>query len=119
MASWRKILVATDFSPPARVAMRSAQALAKQVRGTLEVVHVVERLPPRRRMLVGSLGSAGETRERLSRAEAHLERMLGRLATPGVAVEGGVRLGRPWEEILAAAREVEADLICLGNSGHS
>jgi nucleotide-binding universal stress UspA family protein len=119
MTPWKRILVATDFSPPARVALRSAQALANQVGGTLEVLHVVERFPPRRRMLLGSLGSAGETRERLRRAEAHLERMLGRLAAPGVAVEGAVRLGRPWEEILAAAREVEADLICLGNSGHS
>lgn len=56
---------------------------------------------------------------RVRRAEAHLERMLGRLAAPGVAVEGAVRVGRPWEEILAAAREVEADLVCLGSSGHS
>ena len=35
MLRWKRILVATDFSPPADVALRSAESLAREARGTL------------------------------------------------------------------------------------
>jgi nucleotide-binding universal stress UspA family protein len=119
MLRWKKILVATDFSAPSRVALRSAMGLADQMGATVEVVHVVERLPQRTRLLVGSFGDAGVQAERIRRADAHLQRLLRRIRTAGVAVEGEVRYGRPWEEILDAARETGAEVVCIGNSGHS
>ena len=119
MLRWKKILVGTDFSPSSRVALRSAIALAERVGATLHVVHVMEPLAPRYEFLLGSFDTTVNESERMRRAGAHLNRLLGRVRAPGVALEGDVRRGRAWEQLLGAAREVEARIICIGNSGHS
>ena len=119
MIEWRKILVATDFSPSARVALRSAEALTSQVGGTLELVHVLPRLPEPYKLIIGSFGSPELEKTRLQQAETQLERELSTVRARGLAIEGFVRTGQPWKEILEAAREVQADLVTLGNSGHS
>ena len=119
MLAWKKILVATDFSSSARVALRSAEALTRQLGGSVEVVHVLEPLPARYKMLIGSFGTPDLDRQREREAEKALARLLGQVDSSRVAVEGFVRAGKPWKEIAAAAEELEADLVCLGNSGHS
>ena len=116
---WKRILVATDFSPPSRVALRSAQALASHGAGTLQLVHVLTPLPPRYKLLIGSFGIPDLERERMKIAERQMERLMRRIRATRTAVEGFIRTGTPWEEILAAADELESGLICLGNSGHS
>jgi nucleotide-binding universal stress UspA family protein len=116
---WKKILIATDFSPTARVALRSAVNLSQQVGGTIEVVHVVEPLKPPYTFLLEAAGAPSLEEMQIERGEKHLERLLRLVGSGRAARHGFVRRGKPWKEILAAAEELETDLICLGNSGHS
>lgn len=116
---WKRVLVATDFSPPSRIALRSAQALVARTAGTLQLVHVLPPLPPRYKLLIGSFGIPDLERERMQVAEREMERLVRRVRSSRIAIEGFVRTGTPWEELLAAADELGSELICLGNSGHS
>ncbi len=114
-----RVLVATDLSPSARVALRSAEALARLSGGPLALVHVLEPLPPRYRLLIQSFGTPDLEEVRRDAARKALAREVTRLRGRGSRLESFVRHGRPWQEILKAAREWQADLICLGNSGRS
>jgi nucleotide-binding universal stress UspA family protein len=52
-------------------------------------------------------------------AEAYLARVAGELRAKGVRVTTMVRRGEPAEEILAAARDADADLIAMTTHGRS
>lgn len=116
--SWNTILVATDFAEPAERAFRSARNLLGEG-GRLVLVHVVEPVP--RTTLLALVDVGDEELEATLKHEAE-ERMRDRgagLATRDLPTETLVRVGRPWEEIVDAARERDADAIVMGRSGHS
>jgi nucleotide-binding universal stress UspA family protein len=114
-----RVLVAIDFSPSARVALRSTQALARAAGGSLALLHVLEPLPPRYRRLIQSFGTPNVEELRRDAARKALLREISRLRGRGGSLESFLREGKPWQEILKAAREWRADVICLGNSGRS
>jgi nucleotide-binding universal stress UspA family protein len=114
-----RILVATDFSAAARIALQSARALAGRAGGALALVHVLEPLPPRYRMLIERFGTPDLERLRREGAGKALARDVARARTAGGFPESFLREGKPWYEILETAREWRADAICLGNSGRS
>lgn len=117
MLSWKKILVATDFSEPAERALRSAESLARQVGGKLCLIHVVQ-LPPA--TYLGLLGRERELEETWIEAAREELRGVARAASDrGTEVEEFLHVGRPWVEIVDVAQREEVDAICLGNSGHS
>jgi nucleotide-binding universal stress UspA family protein len=116
-ALFRRVVCATDFSASAARAFGYAVALAKPVDGRVELLHVLEAMPaPGAAAAIANFdyeayrsAIEGEARERL-----------GRLVTAGVARwcgEPGVRVGKAYEEILAAADDLRADLIALGARG--
>jgi nucleotide-binding universal stress UspA family protein len=98
--SYRTIVVGTDGSPTATVAVEVAQKLAKRLRGKL--------------VLVGALDAYGVTRQPLQTAlyeaaEAARSKKVDAIAE---LIEG-----TPGESILAAAIKHDADLIVVGNRG--
>jgi nucleotide-binding universal stress UspA family protein len=117
--TWRRILVATDFSATARVAQRSAEALALRTGASLVLTHIVEMPSTSYAYLDGV--SYPEMREQwVAQARRKLLGSATRSRSRGVRVAGiEVRVGKPWFEILDVARLHEADVVCLGNSGHS
>jgi nucleotide-binding universal stress UspA family protein len=119
MLGWKKILVATDFSPSADVALRSAESLAREAGGTLVVVHVVEPITPGYSARGSTLGLADI--ESVSEREAHatLEKIVVASHKRGIRVQAVLRVGKPWMEILDMALERGVEAICLGNSGRS
>jgi nucleotide-binding universal stress UspA family protein len=119
MRDGSRILVATDFSASARIALQSARALAGRSGGALALVHVLEPLPARYRMLIQGLGTPDLERLRREGAGKALARDVARARAAGGSVESFLREGKPWHEILETAREWRADAICLGNSGRS
>jgi nucleotide-binding universal stress UspA family protein len=98
--SYRTIVVGTDGSPTASVAVEVAQKLARRLRGKL--------------VLVGALDAYGISRLPLQTAlyEAAEAARAGKVDATAELIEG-----TPGESILAAATKHDADLIVVGNRG--
>jgi nucleotide-binding universal stress UspA family protein len=119
MATPTRILVATDFSPSARVALRSAETLARLTGGALALAHVLEPLSARYTMLIEGFRTPDLEEVRRQAARKALEREAAGVRRRGLHAEMLVRSGKPWQELLRVARAWRADVICLGNSGRS
>lgn len=98
--SYRTIVVGTDGSPTATVAVEVAQKLAKRLRGKL--------------VLVGALDAYGISRQPLQTA---LYEAAEAARTKKVDATAELIEGTPGESILAAAIKHDADLIVVGNRG--
>jgi 3-phenylpropionate/trans-cinnamate dioxygenase ferredoxin reductase subunit len=97
---YRTIVVGTDGSPTASIAVDVAQALAKRLRGKLVLVGALDAYGISRQPLQAALYDAAEA-ARAKKVDATAELIEG---TPG-------------ESILAAAQKHDADLIVVGNRG--
>jgi len=110
------ILVPHDFSDTAQCALDYALALAEKFAARVTIVHTYEvpllsypEGPAITAELVGQVQAA---------AKAALDGVVARSkGRPGVAVDGDLREGPPWAEIIAAATEGGADLIVIGTHG--
>jgi nucleotide-binding universal stress UspA family protein len=114
--TFRRILVAVDGSPTADHALHVGLELVRCLRAEVGVVHVVDvgrAGDPERGLLAAEL-----LEDRRREGAALLDEVLSRtdLVSP---VESFLREGRPPEEILAAARDWNADLIVVGSRGRS
>jgi nucleotide-binding universal stress UspA family protein len=114
-----KIICAVDFSEYSDHALRYALYFAKTFGADLQVLHVVELpfLPSYSLAGVPDLSIPSEEIEEAARKK------LGELVTKCRAeyakVEGQVRTGTAFVEIIGYAREVEADLIIVGTHGRT
>lgn len=110
-----RVLVATDFSPPAKEATGWARTLAAACGAEVVLLHVVELDPETlatvpREVLAPAVGE--QIRDYL------VERATRRLRT--VAWEGErmeVRLGAASSGVVQAAQELRVDVVCMGTRG--
>jgi nucleotide-binding universal stress UspA family protein len=109
------ILVGHDFGEAAQAALAYATDLAERLNARVTIVHAYE-VP-----VYGFPEGLALTAETVGRIEgATSEAMQGvvRLARrPGVDVDGVLRQGPAWSEIVAAAMELKADLVVVGTHG--
>lgn len=117
MLTWTKILVATDFSDPARRALRSAEGLVSSS-GELCLIHVIQLPPAIYPAGFGGLSRAVE-QSWIDAAKEDLRREAEGSRERGASVEEILKVGKPWVEIVQAAEAAEVDAVCLGSSGHS
>ena len=111
----QSIIVGTDGSPSAEVAVRRAIEVAK---GSGAVVHLVTAFPdvPSYRERIGSSAKRDPINLR-EVAESVLARAAGELTSQGVEVETSAREGDAAKVILDVAQEQNADLIVVGARG--
>jgi nucleotide-binding universal stress UspA family protein len=112
MSVFKHVLAATDFSEASNAAIELAIAISKESGAGLTLLHTVEvpvfpeAIPPVD--LITPLSDAAWAR-------------LGTLLTSVQARVPGARrllkVGAAWEQILAAAGEINADLVVLGTHG--
>jgi len=119
MIDLRKILVPTDFSPPSGNALRYAAAFADKFGADLVLLHVVQDLA----LLLPEAVSvappiAPPVEQTAAAARAALDRLVAEYGLGRLTVHPEVREGAPFQEILAAARERDIDLIVMGTHGH-
>jgi nucleotide-binding universal stress UspA family protein len=111
-----KILVPLDFSPASVEALDYAVWLAKQFRAAIHLLHVY---PPDEASAPGAghlLFQSAEAIERLNEELTGIHRK----HVPTFRPENcHIRGGRPYEEIVRLAREIDADLIALSTRGYS
>lgn len=108
-----RILLATDGSPDAAVAARSAVELAGATGSELHVVHVGEFVPT---YLAFTDQEPSElrrqAREVLDAQKGKIEGDLG-----GTVAEAHLLLGRPAEEIIDLAERIDAGTVIVGSRG--
>jgi len=122
MTAIRRILVPVDFSEPSRAALAYAAELARQVDGTVEVLHVAE-VPAF--VPCASLPEAGASDLSLvtlvrESAEKLLAELVSDAAKQGITLQAArVELGSPARVITDVARGGGYDLIVLGTHGRT
>lgn len=111
----RRLLVPVDFSDSSVRALRYAVGLAAESGGSLTIVHVVP-------ADYGWLGIGQEEFRDLDKSLQHqaadrLRALVDANVPRNTSADLEVRLGRPAEEIVAAASEAKSDLIILSTHG--
>ena len=117
---FKRIVVGTDGSDTASVAVRQAIELARVTGASLDVVSAFEpatapQLAPEERIEVPGdvqyeVGGRQEVNTVLDRAAGEAERV-------GVSVSTHAREGDPADAILDVAEETNADVLVVGNKG--
>jgi nucleotide-binding universal stress UspA family protein len=109
-----RVLVAYDFSDDAERALSFALSLAQEYQTELHLLHVLPKpmqdgpeIAWGPESVEGAYHSAARRLQKAIRAEAYL----------WCKVKHAVRWGRPYQEILACAKEEQVDLICMGANG--
>ena len=117
-----RILVPTDFSTGAEEAAVVAAAFARQVGGTIELLHVYN--PPSILLPDGSTfaptpAQLVEASERADSALADACRALVARIGDGVRVESSSRIGAAADEIVRLAGSGKYDLVVMGTHGRT
>jgi nucleotide-binding universal stress UspA family protein len=116
------VLVATDLSDPAQLALAAGAREASRRKRRLVVVHATDTLARRAAPAMALLG-ANPTLDppEIANQRANLVRQIIDSALKGLGVEAEIRLvsGDPAEQILELAVSLPAELLVLGARGHS
>jgi nucleotide-binding universal stress UspA family protein len=115
----RRILVPVDFSEHSRDALRYAVDLGSVFDAELVLIHVVESMAYPADLGYALAPIPQLERELTERGKAELERLARETVGGKLAVRLHVPAGRPFVEIIKAAREFEADLIVIATHGHT
>ena len=112
------VLVPVDFSDCAKKALQYAIPFARQFGATIHLVHVVPM-----NYFVGSEFGAIDFPLMEADLKKSAEKQLGEFAAreigPEVPAETEVRAGQPVQELVAAARQHETDLIIISTHGRT
>jgi nucleotide-binding universal stress UspA family protein len=115
----RRILVPVDFSEHSRDALRYAVDLGAIFDAELILVFVVESMGYPADLGYGQVAIPQIERELSDRGRAELERIAREYVGGKLPVKFHVPAGRPFVEIIKAAREFEADMIVIATHGHT
>jgi nucleotide-binding universal stress UspA family protein len=116
---FKRIVVGTDGSDTASVAVQHATELARTTGAKLDVVSAFEPVPQDRlrnesQQVPGDIAHGVGPREDVN---VHLEAAAGQAKEVGVEASTHAREGDPADAILDVAEETGADLIVVGNKG--
>jgi nucleotide-binding universal stress UspA family protein len=111
----RRVLVAYDFSDDSERALNYAFSLAQEYQSEFHLLHVLPK-PPDEPEFMWTPSHAESLYQRA------MERLRGAVTEEGrllCEVRHALRWGKPYQEILAYAREQEIDVIAMGASGRN
>jgi nucleotide-binding universal stress UspA family protein len=107
----QSILCPGDFDTPSARALDLAATLAQQNHALLHILHVVF-------VSASSRGYPAEPYDRLGKVElANLEKFVRTRVPPSISCDSIVRIGNPADAIVAAAKDLGADLIVMATNG--
>ncbi len=118
----RTILVPLDSTPEAEVALPLAESIARTTGARMRLLTVV----PTAETLSGAMSSIARFSPTMTNtllddteqaAMRYLDERAQRLTTAGVRAAGIVARGNPADELVAAAKEVRADLLVMASHG--
>ena len=111
----KTVLALTDGSQNSRNALRYAVEICRKFDASLRILSVIEDMPSYINLEVGAefMANIQETiRSEVITCSGYCE-------TSGIDCIGEIRHGIPYEEIVAYAEEIDADLIVMSTHGHT
>jgi nucleotide-binding universal stress UspA family protein len=112
-----RILVPTDFSESARLALTYGMSFAREYKAHLVLLHVVENLTVGYASDLFPVPMAEVFQEISGYARAELAKLAAEAREKDVEVEEQVVQGKPSAEIIRFAAEKDIDMIVLGTHG--
>lgn len=103
-----RILCCTDFSDASQKAVAQALSLAEEYGADMTLVHVLDESP-----------DATGIQERIAGATQQLEQWVSSASRKKGTINTAVRVGRPYEQIIQAATDTNADLTVMGVRGRN
>lgn len=117
LVSLKRILVPVDFSHCSKEALEFAAPFARQFGASLTVLNVIT---PYYAVDPYGMNPPGDFEPDLAIcAQQQLDRLVSETLPPDVPAQTLVRRGRPANEIIEAAKELDADLIVIPTHGHT
>jgi len=118
MWSIKKILVPTDFSKPAELALEAAITLARKFDAAIVLMHAYQVPVYPYPLAANAMVTPTDLVEHIERAaQTALETATASHGACGVRITTTLKAGVPWEQIIRTAREIEAGLIVIGSRG--
>jgi nucleotide-binding universal stress UspA family protein len=121
----KKILVPTDFSKPAVLAVEVAADIARKSRAELTLLHVVEEVYNGSINVEGEASYSGDWEDKIytvkliEKAKKQMAKMTADPKLEGIKVRQELRLGSPYHGMNAIITEQKVDLVVMGTSGRS
>lgn len=115
MIKIKRILVPTDFSEQGHAALEYAVALADRFCAAVDLLHVVEPVPPG--ALMGRIPLEDLKADMNSSAQEQLAELHSAWDDYAFPVRRLVVDGHPFVQIIQHARDINADLIVMGTHG--
>jgi len=113
------LLVAVDFSPCSKLAMKKAKSLLRQGQGRIVALHVIDH-DFVNECIKNHLGTETQIKKSLFfQAKSRLGKFLDSEGVNGYSVEAVVCEGIPCLEINKKAVEINSDMIIMGSKGKS
>ncbi|MFQ3458545.1 universal stress protein [Bradyrhizobium sp. UFLA01-814] len=109
---YQRILLAFDGSADGREALAQAQGLALSCGATVHLLAIVDRTES---MPIGEAMSFVVSDAQRLAVQAVIDEGVRRLHHAGCSTMGAMKYGRPSEQIVLAARDMNADLIVIGH----
>lgn len=121
----KRILIPTDFSKSAQIAIEVARDVAIKVNAELILLHVVEEASSNSYNVEGEVVFNGDAEERLftmkliERSRKLLQKQANDSKLSGIKVKTLLRLGTPFHGMQTIITEQKVDLVVMGASGQS
>ncbi len=121
----KKILVPTDFSKPAQIAIDVAADIAKKANAELILLHVIEEATGSSFNITGEVTTSGGWEDKLftmkliERSKKQMAKLMEEVKGTGVKVKQELRLGTPFHGMRDIISEQKVDLVVMGTAGHS
>lgn len=114
----KRVLTPIDFSPPSRMLIQYAQALAASYNAAIDLLHVIE-TPSFLKPITG-LATLGDLAPDVgAKAESYLAHLRDEAATASVSIQAHLDEGQPAARIVHHARIHHTDLIVMATRGLS
>lgn len=122
----KKILVPTDFSKPAQIAIDVAADIARKAKAELILLHIVEEASGGSFNIEGQVSSVAEdwedkifTMRLIERNKKQLAKIAEDSKLSGIKVTQELRLGTPFHGMRTIITDQKVDLVVMGTSGRS
>lgn len=121
----KRILVPTDFSPPAQWAAEVATEIARKAEAEIVLLHVIEEPGSESFNVEGQVAASGDEEEKfylaqlIRKSRRDLADAAAEIEGTGVRVSTRLKMGNAFHGIRSIIMEQAADLVVMGTSGRS